>query len=51
VKVISYDRLIKDCQGFGLPVFDNVEVGRQEALGVMTPLACPAAPLDQSQSR
>ncbi len=36
VKVIAYDRLIKTSKIAAYLSFDNVEVGRQQALGVMT---------------
>ena len=35
VKVIAYDRLIKTSKIAAYLSFDNVEVGRQQALGVM----------------
>jgi D-xylose transport system substrate-binding protein len=38
VKVISYDRLIKSTNVAAYLSFDNVEVGRQQALGVMKAL-------------
>jgi D-xylose transport system substrate-binding protein len=38
VKVIAYDRLIKTSSIAAYLSFNNVEVGRQEALGVMTAL-------------
>src|SRR4030042_4897335 len=38
VKVIAYDRLIKTSKIAAYISFDNVEVGRQAALGVMTAL-------------
>ena len=38
VKVIAYDRLIKTAKIAAYISFDNTEVGRQEALGVMTAL-------------
>src|SRR5512142_1501117 len=41
VKVIAYDRLIKTKNIAAYLSFDNVEVGRQEALGVMTALGFP----------
>ena len=41
VKVIAYDRLIKSANIAAYLSFDNVEVGRQEALGVMTALGLP----------
>ena len=44
VKVIAYDRLIKTSKIAAYLSFDNVEVGRQQALGVMTALGSPAAP-------
>jgi D-xylose transport system substrate-binding protein len=43
VKVISYDRLIKTNKISAYLSFDNVEVGRQEALGVMTALGLPGS--------
>ena len=43
VKVIAYDRLIKTSKIAAYLSFDNVEVGRQQALGVMTALGCPAS--------
>jgi D-xylose transport system substrate-binding protein len=43
VKVISYDRLIKTSKIAAYLSFDNVEVGRQEALGVMTALGLPGS--------
>ena len=43
VKVIAYDRLIKTQNIAGYLSFDNVEVGRQEALGVMTALGLPGS--------
>ncbi|MFH1524527.1 MAG: substrate-binding domain-containing protein [Chloroflexota bacterium] len=43
VKVISYDRLIKTSKASAYLSFDNVEVGRQEALGVMTALGLPGS--------
>lgn len=43
VKVISYDRLIKTDKISAYLSFDNVEVGRQEALGVMTALGLPGS--------
>ena len=43
VKVISYDRLIKTAKASAYLSFDNVEVGRQEALGVMTALGLPGS--------
>jgi len=43
VKVISYDRLIKTSKAAAYLSFDNVEVGRQEALGVMTALGLPGS--------
>ena len=36
VKVIAYDRLIKTSKIAAYLSFDNVEVGRQQAMGVMT---------------
>jgi ABC-type xylose transport system substrate-binding protein len=47
VKVIAYDRLIKTKNIAAYLSFDNVEVGRQQALGVMTALAFPEAPPGQ----
>ena len=41
VKVIAYDRLIKTSKIAAYLSFDNVEVGRQQALGVMTALGLP----------
>jgi D-xylose transport system substrate-binding protein len=41
VKVIAYDRLIKTSSIAAYISFDNVEVGRQEALGVITALGIP----------
>jgi D-xylose transport system substrate-binding protein len=41
VKVIAYDRLIKTANIAAYISFDNVEVGRQEALGVITALGIP----------
>jgi ABC-type xylose transport system substrate-binding protein len=41
VKVIAYDRLIKTANVSAYLTFDNTEVGRQEALGVMTALGLP----------
>ena len=41
VIVISYDRLIKTSKIAAYLSFNNVEVGRQEALGVMTALGLP----------
>ena len=38
VKIISYDRLIKSTNVSAYLSFDNVEVGRQQALGVMKAL-------------
>ncbi len=46
VKVISYDRLIKTPSISAYISFDNVEVGRQEALGVMTALGLKDAAKD-----
>jgi len=43
VKVIAYDRLIKTESIAAYISFDNVEVGRQEALGVMTALGIPGS--------
>ena len=43
VKVIAYDRLIKTKSIAAYLSFDNVEVGRQEALGVMTALGLPGS--------
>jgi D-xylose transport system substrate-binding protein len=43
VKVIAYDRLIKTSSIAAYISFDNVEVGRQEALGVMTALGIPGS--------
>jgi len=43
VKVIAYDRLIKTSKIAAYISFDNVEVGRQEALGVMTALGIPGS--------
>jgi D-xylose transport system substrate-binding protein len=43
VKVIAYDRLIKTQSIAAYLSFDNVEVGRQEALGVMTALGLPGS--------
>jgi len=43
VKVIAYDRLIKTPKISGYITFDNTEVGRQEALGVMTALGIPGS--------
>src|SRR5512138_1606781 len=43
VKVIAYDRLIKTKSISAYLSFDNVEVGRQEALGVMTALGIPGS--------
>jgi D-xylose transport system substrate-binding protein len=43
VKVIAYDRLIKTQNIAAYLSFDNVEVGRQEALGVMTALGLPGS--------
>jgi D-xylose transport system substrate-binding protein len=43
VKVIAYDRLIKTSKVSAYLSFDNVEVGRQEALGVMTALGLPGS--------
>lgn len=41
IKVVAYDRLIKTSKIAAYLSFDNVEVGRQEALGVMTALGLP----------
>jgi D-xylose transport system substrate-binding protein len=41
--VIAYDRLIKTSKISAYLSFDNVEVGRQEALGVMTALGLPGS--------
>jgi D-xylose transport system substrate-binding protein len=41
VKVIAYDRLIKTAKIAAYLSFNNVEVGRQEALGVITALGIP----------
>jgi D-xylose transport system substrate-binding protein len=43
VKVIAYDRLIKTSKISAYLSFDNTEVGRQEALGVMTALGLPGS--------
>ncbi len=43
VKVIAYDRLIKSPNIAGYLSFNNTEVGRQEALGVMTALGLPGS--------
>jgi D-xylose transport system substrate-binding protein len=43
VKVISYDRLIKTSKAAAYLSFDNTEVGRQEALGVLTALGLPGS--------
>jgi len=43
VKVIAYDRLIKTAKIAAYLSFDNTEVGRQEALGVMTALGLPGS--------
>jgi D-xylose transport system substrate-binding protein len=43
VKVIAYDRLIKSANIAAYISFNNVEVGRQEALGVMTALGLPGS--------
>jgi D-xylose transport system substrate-binding protein len=43
VKVIAYDRLIKTSKIAAYLSFNNVEVGRQEALGVMTALGIPGS--------
>jgi ABC-type xylose transport system substrate-binding protein len=50
VKVIAYDRLIKTSKIAAYLSFDNVEVGRQQALGVMTAMGLPEAPIDERQS-
>jgi len=46
VKVISYDRLIKTPSISAYISFDNTEVGRQEALGVMTAMGLKDAAKD-----
>jgi D-xylose transport system substrate-binding protein len=43
VKVIAYDRLIKTAKIAAYLSFNNTEVGRQEALGVMTGLGIPGS--------
>ena len=43
VKVIAYDRLIKTANIAAYLSFDNVEVGRQQAMGVMTALGLPGS--------
>jgi D-xylose transport system substrate-binding protein len=43
VKIIAYDRLIKTASISAYLSFDNREVGRQEALGVMTALGLPGS--------
>jgi D-xylose transport system substrate-binding protein len=43
VKVLAYDRLIKTQSIAAYLSFDNTEVGRQEALGVMTALGLPGS--------
>ena len=43
VKIIAYDRLIKTSKIAAYLSFDNVEVGRQQALGVMTALGLPGS--------
>jgi D-xylose transport system substrate-binding protein len=43
VKVIAYDRLIKTSKIAAYMSFDNVEVGRQQALGVMTAMGLPGS--------
>jgi len=43
VKVIAYDRLIKTQSIAAYISFNNVEVGRQEALGVITALGIPGS--------
>jgi len=43
VQVIAYDRLIKSSRIAAYLSFDNVEVGRQQALGVMTALGLPGS--------
>ena len=51
MKVLAYDRLIKTKSIAAYLSFDNVEVGRQEALGVMTALACLEARNGQKTPR
>jgi len=43
VKIIAYDRLIKSANIAAYLSFNNTEVGRQEALGVMTALGIPGS--------
>jgi D-xylose transport system substrate-binding protein len=43
VKVIAYDRLIKTAKIAAYMSFDNVEVGRQQANGIMTALGLPGS--------
>jgi len=43
VKVVAYDRLIKSPNISAYISFNNTEVGRQEALGVMTALGIPGS--------
>jgi D-xylose transport system substrate-binding protein len=43
VVVVAYDRLIKTSKIAAYLSFNNVEVGRQEALGVMTALGLPGS--------
>jgi D-xylose transport system substrate-binding protein len=43
VHVISYDRLIKTSKADAYLSFDNTEVGRQEAIGVLTALGLPGS--------
>ena len=43
VKVIAYDRLIKTSKISAYLSFDNVEVGRQQALGVMKAIGLPGS--------
>jgi D-xylose transport system substrate-binding protein len=43
VKVLAYDRLIKTPKIAAYLSFNNTEVGRQEALGVMTALGIPGS--------
>ena len=43
VKIIAYDRLIKSPNISAYISFNNTEVGRQEALGVMTALGIPGS--------
>jgi D-xylose transport system substrate-binding protein len=43
VVVIAYDRLIKTSKIAAYMSFDNVEVGRQQALGVMTAMGLPGS--------